>query len=43
MQEMLDRGVSTRRGIMAIHRERPFKDSRWEKLLPETNAQLKAQ
>lgn len=38
MQEMLDRGVSTRRGIMAIHRERPFKDSRWEKLLPETNA-----
>jgi perosamine synthetase len=38
MQEMLDRGVSTRRGIMAIHREQPFKDSRWEKLLPETNA-----
>jgi dTDP-4-amino-4,6-dideoxygalactose transaminase len=38
MQELLDRGVSTRRGIMAIHREAPFADSRWETRLPETNA-----
>lgn len=38
MQELLDRGVSTRRGIMAIHREAPFNDGRWEARLPETNA-----
>jgi len=38
MQELLDRGVSTRRGIMAIHREAPFRDARWESRLPETNA-----
>jgi perosamine synthetase len=38
MQELLDRGVSTRRGIMAIHHEAPFADGRWETRLPETNA-----
>jgi dTDP-4-amino-4,6-dideoxygalactose transaminase len=36
MQRMLDRGVSTRRGIMAIHREVPYCDS-WDKLLTNTN------
>jgi dTDP-4-amino-4,6-dideoxygalactose transaminase len=38
MQELLDRGVSTRRGIMAAHRETPYRDGKWDKLLPETNA-----
>ena len=36
MQSLLDRGVSTRRGIMAIHREAPYRGD-WEKLLPVTN------
>jgi perosamine synthetase len=36
MQELLARGISTRRGIMAIHREPPYQDSKWEKRLPET-------
>lgn len=36
MQALLERGISTRRGVMAIHRERPYQDARWEKLLPET-------
>jgi dTDP-4-amino-4,6-dideoxygalactose transaminase len=37
MQELLDRGVSTRRGIMAIHREAPYRGD-WDRLLPNTNA-----
>jgi len=37
MQELLNRGVSTRRGIMAIHREAPYRGD-WERLLPNTNA-----
>ncbi len=37
MQELLDRGISTRRGIMAIHRETPYRGD-WDKLLPNTNA-----
>lgn len=37
MQELLDRGVSSRRGIMAIHREAPYSDARWEASLPVTN------
>jgi dTDP-4-amino-4,6-dideoxygalactose transaminase len=37
MQELLNRGVSSRRGIMAIHRERPYLDEKWETLLPMTN------
>jgi dTDP-4-amino-4,6-dideoxygalactose transaminase len=36
MQELLDRSVSTRRGIMAIHREAPYRGN-WDKLLPITN------
>jgi perosamine synthetase len=36
MQGLLDRGVSTRRGIMAIHREAPYRGD-WDKLLPVTN------
>jgi dTDP-4-amino-4,6-dideoxygalactose transaminase len=38
MQSMLERGISTRRGIMASHREKPYLDAKWDKRLPETNA-----
>jgi perosamine synthetase len=37
MQGLLDRGVSSRRGIMAIHRERPYQSEKWEAGLPVTN------
>lgn len=37
MQELLKRGISTRRGVMAIHREAPYHDVRWDALLPVTN------
>jgi len=37
MQELLDRGVSTRRGIMAIHRELPYRHEKWKSRLPRTN------
>jgi perosamine synthetase len=37
MQELLDQGVATRRGIMAIHRETPYRGD-WDSLLPSTNA-----
>jgi perosamine synthetase len=37
MQELLDRGVSSRRGIMAIHRELPYRDEKWDARLPVTN------
>jgi dTDP-4-amino-4,6-dideoxygalactose transaminase len=37
MQSMLERGISTRRGIMASHRELPYRGTNWEKRLPETN------
>jgi dTDP-4-amino-4,6-dideoxygalactose transaminase len=37
MQELLDRGISSRRGIMAIHREAPYRSARWEANLPVTN------
>jgi perosamine synthetase len=37
MQELLDRGVSSRRGIMAIHREMPYRGTAWEDRLPVTN------
>jgi perosamine synthetase len=37
MQEMLDRGISTRRGIMAIYREDPYRDSKWNDRLPQTD------
>jgi len=38
MQALLDRGISTRRGIMASHREKPYIDARWDRELPETCA-----
>ena len=34
MQELLEKGISTRRAIMAIHRELPYQAARWE--LPQT-------
>jgi dTDP-4-amino-4,6-dideoxygalactose transaminase len=33
MQRLLDRGISTRRGVMAIHREIPYQDPIWNKKL----------
>jgi perosamine synthetase len=36
MQELLDRGVASRRGIMAIHRELPYHDPKWKTRLPVT-------
>jgi len=38
MQKLLERGVATRRGVMAIHREPPYADPCWEQRLPETAA-----
>ncbi|MGH9451925.1 MAG: DegT/DnrJ/EryC1/StrS family aminotransferase [Terriglobia bacterium] len=38
MQSLLERAISTRRGIMAIHHEHPYQDTRWQKTLPETDA-----
>jgi len=38
MQALLDRGVSTRRGIMAAHREKPYFSNRTDSMLPETNS-----
>jgi len=38
MKELLVRGVSTRRGVMAIHREPPYRNSQWEGRLPETDS-----
>ena len=37
MQALLERGISTRAGIMAIHRELPYQDPAWNDLLPESN------
>lgn len=37
MQELLDRGVSSRRGVMAIHREAPYRVWDWDECLPVTN------
>ena len=37
MQGLLDRGVSSRRGIMAIHREAPYHGGAWDARLPITN------
>jgi perosamine synthetase len=37
MQKLLDQGVSSRRGIMAIHREAPYQSDSWERRLPVTN------
>ena len=38
MQSMLERGISTRRGIMASHREPPYRNEQWDNRLPESNA-----
>lgn len=37
MQELLQRGVSSRRGVMAIHREAPYRNQDWEERLPVTS------
>jgi perosamine synthetase len=37
MQELLEKKISTRRAIMATHRERPYQSERWEKALTQTN------
>jgi perosamine synthetase len=37
MQQMLEKNISTRRAIMAIHREVPYRSERWEKSLSKTN------
>ncbi len=37
MQRLLDRGIATRRGIMAIHREVPYRGGNWDSSLPVTN------
>jgi dTDP-4-amino-4,6-dideoxygalactose transaminase len=37
MQALLERNIATRRSIMAIHREAPYRSSRWEASLPVTN------
>ncbi len=37
MQQLLNRGVSSRRGIMAIHREAPYRDENWDERLKNTN------
>lgn len=38
MQALLDRGISTRRGVMSIHREPPYRDVKWDKLLPNSSS-----
>jgi perosamine synthetase len=37
MQELLEKKISTRRAIMAIHRELPYRSERWDQTLPQTN------
>lgn len=37
MQALLSRGISTRRGVMATHREAPYRSPCWDSRLPETN------
>jgi dTDP-4-amino-4,6-dideoxygalactose transaminase len=37
MQELLEKQISTRRGIMAIHRELPYRSEQRERALPNTN------
>jgi len=36
MQKLLDLGISTRRGIMASHRETPYRDAKWDTQLRQT-------
>jgi dTDP-4-amino-4,6-dideoxygalactose transaminase len=37
MQDLLEQNISTRRAIMAIHREAPYRSARWENSLPNTD------
>jgi dTDP-4-amino-4,6-dideoxygalactose transaminase len=37
MQKLLDRGISSRRGVMAIHREVPYRRAKWNNHLPQTD------
>ena len=37
MQRLLEQGIATRRGVMAVHREPAYKKSRLRVLLPATN------
>jgi perosamine synthetase len=37
MQALLDQGIASRRGIMAIHRELPYRDEATDARLPETD------
>lgn len=37
MQNLLEKKISTRRAIMAIHRELPYRSDRWNHSLPQTN------
>lgn len=37
MQVLLEKNISTRRAIMAIHREIPYRSERWDAGLPQTN------
>jgi dTDP-4-amino-4,6-dideoxygalactose transaminase len=36
-QKLLEKKISTRRAIMAIHRERPYRAERWKHGLPQPN------
>ncbi|MBZ5626680.1 MAG: DegT/DnrJ/EryC1/StrS family aminotransferase [Acidobacteriia bacterium] len=38
MQRLLERGISTRRGVMSIHREPPYRDEKWDKVLSHSEA-----
>ncbi|GGA60052.1 aminotransferase DegT [Edaphobacter acidisoli] len=37
MQQLLEKKISTRRAIMAIHRELPYRSPAWDRSLPHTN------
>lgn len=37
MQILLEKNISTRRGIMAIHHEQPYRSERWNSSLPNTD------
>ena len=36
MQGLLEKNISTRRAVMAIHRERPYVHEKWDERLPQT-------
>jgi dTDP-4-amino-4,6-dideoxygalactose transaminase len=37
LQKLLELGVSSRRGIMAVHREEPYRSAAWDAVLPVTD------